>query len=98
MDNPKNRLIQVIRKILPILKHYRVRKAGLFGSFARGEARKKSDIDILVEFKGEKSLLDLSKLELELEQILKRKVDILTYNSIHPLLRDIILKEEKAIL
>ncbi len=83
--------------IIPILKRYGVVKAGLFGSFVRGEARKSSDIDILIQFKGRKSLLDLVGLKLELEGRLKRKVDVLTYNSIHPLLKDRILKEEVRI-
>jgi len=85
-------------KIIPILKKYGVKRASLFGSFVRGEERKDSDIDILVEFEGEKSLLDLAGLKIELEEILERKVDVLTYNSLHPLLKDRILKEEKVIL
>ncbi|MGP3668261.1 MAG: nucleotidyltransferase family protein [Candidatus Bathyarchaeota archaeon] len=64
----------------------------------RGEERKDSDIDILVEFEGEKSLLDLAGLKIDLEEALGRKVDVLTYNSLHPLLRDRILQEQKAIL
>lgn len=86
------------KKILPILRKYSVKRASLFGSIVRGEATKKSDIDILVEFKGEKSLLDLAGLKIELEELLGRKVDILTYNSLYPLLRERILKEEEAIL
>ena len=64
----------------------------------RGELTKDSDIDILVEFKGKKSLLDLVGLKQELEEILKRKVDVLTYNSLHPLLKDRILREQEVIL
>lgn len=85
-------------KIIPILKKYGVKRASLFGSFVRGGERKDSDIDILVEFEGEKSLLDLAGLKIELEEILERKVDVLTYDSLHPLLKDRILKEEKVIL
>lgn len=85
--------IKKLKKIIvPVLKRYDVSKAGIFGSFARGEAKKTSDIDILIEFKGRKSLLDLAGLEIELEKTLKRKVDTITYNSIHPLLRERILK------
>ena len=47
-----------------------------------------SDIDLLVEFKGKKSLLDLAGLKLELEEKLKCYVDVLTYNSLHPLLKN----------
>ena len=46
------------------------------------------DIDILVEFWAEKSLLDLAGLKIELEESSGRKVDVLTYNSLHPLLKE----------
>ena len=85
-------------KIISILKRYDVKRAAFFGSFARGEAKKDSDIDILVEFRGNKSLLDLVKLEMELEKALDKKIEVITYNSIHPLLKDIISKDEKVIL
>ena len=85
-------------KIVPILKRYDVKRAALFGSFVRGEQREDSDIDILVEFKDGKSLLDLAGLKIELEEALGRKVDVLTYNSLHLLLRDKILQEQKVIL
>lgn len=95
-----NNIAKIKKKITPILKNHDVKKAAVFGSFVRGEQNKKSDIDILIKFKNdnEKSLLDLVALRLDLEEILKRKVDVLTYNSLHPLLRNIILKEQKAIL
>lgn len=82
---------------MPILKRQGVTKAALFGSVVRGEATKKSDVDLLIRFKGQKSLLDLVGLQLELEEKLGRKVDVLTYNGIHPLLREIILNEQKII-
>lgn len=87
------------RKIVPILKRQGVTKAALFGSVVRGEVKKRSDIDILIQYKNKsgKSLLDLVKLQFELEEKLGKKVDLLTYNSLHPLLRDIILKEQKII-
>ena len=81
-----------------MLKRYDVKRAAFFGSFVRGEQKGDSDIDILVEFEGEKSLLDLAGLKIELEEILGRKVDVLTYRSLHPLLRDRILQEQKVIL
>ena len=87
----------IIKKIVPILKDQGVVKAALFGSFARGDATKKSDIDMLVKFKNEKSLFDLVRLKLALEKESGKKVDVLTYDSIHPLLRKIILKEQKII-
>lgn len=85
-------------KIVSILKRRDVVKAGLFGSFARGEAKKKSDIDVLIKFRSGKSLLDLAGLELELEKKMGRRFDVLTYDSINPLLRERILEEEVKIL
>lgn len=93
-----NKDIAKLKKdIVPILKKNGVVRAGIFGSFARGEAKKKSDIDILIKFKGRKSLLDLVGVKLEIEDKTNRKADVLTYRSIHPLLKDIILKEEVRI-
>ena len=85
------------KKIVPILKKQGVLKVALFGSFAKGKETKKSDVDLLVKLKKNKSLLDLVELKLELEESLDRKVDIVTYNSLHPLLKKIILSEQKVI-
>jgi predicted nucleotidyltransferase len=89
---------EIKHSILSVLKQNNVKRASLFGSVVRGELTEDSDIDILVEFEGKKSLLDLVGLKMELEGILKRKVDILTYKSLHPLLKDRILNEQEVIL
>lgn len=81
-------------EIKPILIKNNVSRLSVFGSFARGEQNKNSDIDILVKFNKEKSLLDLIGLKYELQEKLQREVDVLTYDSINPLLRDIIQKDE----
>lgn len=83
-------------RIKPILKRNKIARAGIFGSYARGEQKKNSDVDILIEFNG--GLLDLVGLELELKRILKKKVDLLTYNGINPLLKKLILLEEIRII
>ncbi|MEK6913094.1 MAG: nucleotidyltransferase family protein [Nanoarchaeota archaeon] len=83
-------------KIIKILKKHGVVRAGIFGSYARGEQNEKSDIDILVKFDG--SLLTLVGIERELKESLGKKVDLLTYKSIHPLLKDRILKDEVKII
>lgn len=91
----KNKKIEELKKMLePVFKRSGVARASVFGSFARGEDRQDSDIDILIEFSGDKTLIDLISLEQKLEKILRRKVDLLTYRSIHPLLQDIIKKSE----
>jgi len=85
------------KKITPILKRQGVTRAAIFGSVVRGEARKQSDIDILVKLKKGKSLFDFVDLKLELEGKLGKKVDLVSYNAIKPRLKDLILKEEKVI-
>lgn len=91
-------IAEIKNKILPVLKKYDVARASLFGSIVRNEATEGSDIDLLVEFEGEKSLLDLAGLKIELEELLRNKVDVLTYNSLCPLLREKILNEQEIIL
>ena len=68
--------------ILSHLKEYDPLKIGIFGSFARGDNKKDSDIDILVEFKESPSLLTLIKLENDLSEILGVKVDIVTTGAL----------------
>ncbi len=87
---------EIKRKIVRVLKKNGVARAGIFGSYARGEQKKNSDIDILIEFND--SLLTLIGIEMELERALRRKVDLLTYGGIHPLLKKIILNEEVKII
>jgi predicted nucleotidyltransferase len=93
------RTIEEIRqRILPILEKHNIKKAGLFGSFIRGEMREDSDIDILVEIEDSISLLDLVGIKLEIEDVLGRKVDLVEYSTIKPLLKDRIIKEQVGIL
>lgn len=84
-------------KIVPILKRQGVTRAALFGSVARGEAKKNSDVDILVRLQKGKNLFDFVGLKLELEEKLGKKVDLVSYGAIKPRLKDIILKDEKVI-
>lgn len=68
--------------ILSHLKGFDPIKVGIFGSFARGDNKKGSDIDILVEFKEAPSLLILIKLENDLSEILGIKVDLVTTGAL----------------
>ncbi len=98
MHRPKRiGMSEVIGRILPILKRYRVKRAAIFGSFARGETKEGSDIDLLIEFEGESSLLDLVSLKLDLEEALGRNVDVVTYNALHSSLKNLILREQVVI-
>ncbi len=90
----RQNLKELQKEIVPILKRNGVTKAGIFGSYARGEEKKSSDVDILIEMPGEKSLFDMGGLKIELEEKIKRKVDLVEYCTVHPKLKNQILKEE----
>ena len=85
-------------KIVKILKKHGIKKAGVFGSYARGDQKKNSDIDILVQPSKNMSLLDFSGLKIELEDALNVKVDLVSYNYIHPYLKNRILESEVRII
>jgi predicted nucleotidyltransferase len=68
--------------ILSHLKGFNPIKVGIFGSFARGDNKKGSDIDILVEFKEAPSLLTIIKLENDLSEIIGVKIDLVTTGAL----------------
>ena len=98
MKNTKINIEEIKKRTVPVLKKYKVRRASLFGSVVTGDTKKGSDIDLLVELPLTASLFDLAGLKLDLEEMLGKKVDVLTYNSLNPLLKNRILSEEKTIL
>jgi uncharacterized protein len=79
--------------ILRIAAQYGARNLRVFGSVARGDDRAHSDVDLLVDMDPDRSLLDIVALGQDLEELLERKVDVLTDASLHPALRDRILAE-----
>jgi len=85
------------KKIVPILKRQGVLKAAVFGSAARGEMNKHSDIDLLLKISNSKTFFDLINLKLELEEKLGHSVDIVEYGAIHPLIKSSVLKQQKKI-
>ena len=91
-------LDDIKKKILPVLKKHNVKKAGIFGSFVKGEQKKNSDVDILVEVGKKWSLFDLINLKSNLEKAVKRKVDLVEYECIRKELRENILGEEVQII
>ncbi|MCL5266134.1 MAG: nucleotidyltransferase family protein [Chloroflexi bacterium] len=93
-----SRIDEIKKKALPILRRHDVLQAAVFGSVARGEATQKSDLDLLVTLPENKSLLDLVRLEFDLQEALGRKVDVLTYRALHRRIRDQVLREQVAIL
>jgi predicted nucleotidyltransferase len=88
---------EIFEMIARLLKDRGVRKVAVFGSYVRGEEKRESDIDIIVEFSERKSLLELVRIERELSEVLGIKVDLLTEKSISPYLIDTIKREMKVI-
>lgn len=84
-------------KLIEICRQNGVRSMSLFGSIARGEETPESDIDLLVVFKEDKSLLKLVRFERELSQALGRPVDLLTEAAISPYLREQIFREKTVL-
>lgn len=78
-----------------VVQKYKVREIGIFGSFVRSEEKRRSDIDILVEFapRNIPGLLKLIEMEMYLERQLKKKVDVVEKSGIRPELKKGILKE-----
>lgn len=89
---------EIKEKILPVLQRYGVKRAALFGSCVRGEMKEDSDIDILVEIEEDISLLDFVGLKQEIEEEIGKRVDLVEYNTIKPILKERILNEQVVIL
>ena len=92
-----NSIEKIKAEILPILKKNKIKKAGVFGSYAKGYQKKSSDVDLLVQPSKQMGFA-FAGLREELAKSLKRKVDLVTYNGLSPYVRDKILKEEVRIL
>jgi hypothetical protein len=84
----------VLKKNMPILEEkYKVRDIGIFGSYIRGKQKKKSDLDILVEFEETIDLFSFVELENFLSELLEIKVDLVMKNALKPSIRNYIMKE-----
>ncbi len=94
----KRKELEEIKKVLKkgktiLRERFKVQKIGIFGSLLRGEERKKSDVDILVEFYEVISLLDFVALERELSELIGEKVDLVMKSALKPRIGENILKE-----
>lgn len=97
-------IISILKEHADVLKRHKVKKIGLFGSYARGGQKKKSDIDILVEFDDkafDKNFTGYSDnyddLSLSLKKLLGRKIDLVSDEMISPYIKPYVLKEVKYI-
>ncbi len=94
----KENIKAIKQKVLSVLQNYEVEKVALFGSSARGEMEENSDIDILIDIKSDISLFGFVELKQKLEEVLERKVDLVEYDTLKPILRERILKEQIVLL
>lgn len=91
--NTKSDILAQLKELKPVLeKEYAVSKIGLFGSFADGSQHENSDIDLLVELKNPIGWKFFS-LQLFLENVFNRKVDLVTYNALKSQLKQQILSQ-----
>lgn len=85
------------QEILRVAAKHGARNIRVFGSAARGEDRPDSDLDLLVDMEAGRSLLDLVGLGQDLEELLQRRVGVLTDSSLHPAIRPHILVDARPL-
>jgi len=96
---PNKEIEKIKSKITTLLKNNKVKRAGIFGSYSRGDQRKDSDVDIAIDIEDKNmSLIGFIGLKLALEKALGRKVDLVEYSTIKPTIKDSILNEEIRIV
>lgn len=89
-----------INTIKDVCMQYGVSYLGLFGSYARGDQKKGSDVDLLVEYSPTsrvRSMFDAVELEMQLESILQSKVDLVSKKYLNPLIKDFVYKDLKVL-
>lgn len=89
-----DKIKQVLRKNKSSLKRqFKVKELGIFGSYVRGEQKKNSDVDILVEFSQIPGLFDYLRTENRLSRLLRRRVDLVMKGSLKPVIGKYIMRE-----
>ena len=84
--------------ILPVLKKYFIKRAAIFGSFAKDSATVNSDIDLLIEADKNFTMFKMLQLEEEISGLVERKVDIVEYDAIKPSIKNEVLASAITIL
>jgi predicted nucleotidyltransferase len=91
-------LEQYQNAIIPVLKRHLIKRAAIFGSFAKGNNNENSDIDLLIEPGKGFTFFSLLNLEEEIAQLLNRKVDLVEYSAIKPSIKEEVLLSAITIL
>lgn len=86
-------LEEIKENIKPLVAKYGIIRAGIFGSHARGDINENSDIDLIFDFAKDFGLIELSGLKISLEERLGKKVDIVEFSSLDPIIMDKVLSE-----
>jgi predicted nucleotidyltransferase len=88
---------KIRESIVAILSRYDAERIAIFGSYARGEAKNRSDIDILVRFARPKSLIQIVQIEDEIKKSIHMNVDLVTEKAVSPYLEGSIHRDEVVI-
>ncbi len=92
------KIMKKLKENIPLIREkYHVKNLGVFGSYVRGEQKKKSDVDILVEFEKPLGLLEFAGLELQLSKLLGKKVDLVMKTALKPKIGKHIMDEVQYI-
>ena len=89
----KNDLMESREQILALATRYGINRIRIFGSVARGEDSLNSDLDLLVNFDEGRSLFDLIGFRNDIEEMLGRKVDVVSENALHWYIKEKVLQE-----
>jgi len=89
----RDQILALLKSRRRQLKKYGIHSLSIFGSVARGQARKNSDVDILVDFEKPVGLFEYARLKMYLESVLGREVDLVTPEALRKELREDILRE-----
>jgi predicted nucleotidyltransferase len=89
----RDQILALLKSHKRQLKKYGIHSLSIFGSVARDQARKNSDVDILVDFEKPVGLFEYARLKMYLEEVLGREVDLVTPEALRKELREDILRE-----
>jgi hypothetical protein len=92
-ETMNSQLTQKRDEIIGIASKYDIHNIRVFGSTARGDDKKNSDIDLLVDIEEGKDLFDLGAFSFDIEALLHKNIDVVTENAPHQKIRDTVLKE-----